>query len=65
MITKEEFESLMCDYDINEVESRLNDISNGYLGCDPGATPEELQQNHHMTTHIVRVFRRLFDNTAN
>lgn len=65
MITQEEFESLMCDYDINEVESRLNDIFNGYLGCDTGATPEELQQNHHMTTQIVRVFRRLFDNTAN
>lgn len=60
MITQEEFGRLMYDYDMNEIETRLNDIFNGYLGCDTGATHEELQQNHHMLMQIIKVFKVIY-----
>ncbi len=50
----------MYDYDMNEIETRLNDIFNGYLGCDTGATHEEMQQNHHMLMQIVKVFKVIY-----
>lgn len=59
MTTKEEIDIIMTDYDANEVDVRLNHIFNGYLGCDTGDTPEELQQNHHLILSIVEVFRKL------
>lgn len=59
MITQVDFDAIMGDYDNEEIETRLNNIFNGYLGCDTGDSPEELQQNHHMILSIVEVFRKL------
>lgn len=59
MITQKEIETIMNDYDVKEVDTRLNHIFNGYLGCDTGDTPEELQQNHHLILSIVEAFRKL------
>lgn len=59
MTTKEEIDIIMNDYDAKEVDARLNHIFNGYLGCDTGDTPEELQQNHHLILSIVEVFRQV------
>ncbi len=50
---------LMAGYDAKEIERRLNDIFNGYLGCDTGDTPSELQQNHHLINCIIDVFRKI------
>lgn len=61
MITHEEFDKIMWGYDPNEIETRLTDIFNGYLGCDTGATPEELQQNHHLIVQITKMFRRIYE----
>lgn len=36
----------ISDFDIPEIENRLNAIFNGYLGCDTGDSPEEIQSNH-------------------
>jgi hypothetical protein len=60
MITQEEFDKIMWGYDPNEIETRLTDIFNGYLGCDTGATHEELQQNHHMLMQIIKVFKVIY-----
>lgn len=49
----------MYGYDAKEVEQRLNDIFNGYLGSDTGDASEELQQNHHLIRCIVGVFREI------
>ncbi|MDD3078296.1 MAG: hypothetical protein PHH37_04210 [Paludibacter sp.] len=54
-----EIEHIMYGYNSAEIEKRLNDIFNGYLGCDTGDTPEELQQNHHLIRCIVNVFNKL------
>lgn len=59
MITQADFDAIMDDYDIEEIETRLNNIFNGYLGCDTGDSPEELQQNHHLILAIVEVFRQV------
>ena len=44
----------LCDFSIEEVEERLSDIFEGYLGADTGSTPEELQLNHHLIRSIIR-----------
>lgn len=59
MTNKEEIKSIMGDYDAIEIEARLDHIFNGYLGCDTGDAPEELQQNHHLIRCIVEVFREI------
>ncbi len=59
MITQADFDAIMGDYDTEEIETRLNNIFNGYLGCDTGDSPEELQQNHHLILAIVEVFRQV------
>lgn len=59
MITQFDIATIMCDYDAKEIEERLNHMFNGYLGCDTGDTPEELQQNHHLILSIVEVFHKL------
>ena len=59
MITQANFDAIMGDYDTEEIETRLNSIFNGYLGCDTGDSPEELQQNHHLILSIVEVFRQV------
>ena len=58
-MTISDIKALMYDYDAKEIEKRLNDIFNGYLGCDTGDAPEELQQNHHLILSIVEVFRQV------
>jgi hypothetical protein len=58
MITQEDIDTMMGDYNANEIETRLNAIFNGYLGCDTGDSPDEIQQNHHVVLSIINVFRR-------
>lgn len=58
MIMQDFISELMADYNSKEIENRLNNIFNGYLGCDTGDMPEELQQNHHLITSIIEVFRQ-------
>lgn len=60
-----EIDHIMYGYNSDEIEKRLNDIFNGYLGCDTGDTPEELQQNHHLIMRIVEVFKKLDGKTDN
>lgn len=54
-----DIDSIMYSYNSDEIEKRLNDIFNGYLGCDTGDTPKELQQNHHLIRCIMNVFHKL------
>lgn len=49
--------SLTDDFEPGEIEDRLNDIFNGYLGCDTGGTLEDLQVNHHLIRRIAEIFR--------
>lgn len=58
-MTFDDIRPIMYGYEGKEVEKRLNHIFNGYLGCDTGDTPEELQQNHHLILSIVEIFRKL------
>lgn len=50
--------NILLDYDSQEIEKRLNSIFNGYLGCDTGDLPEEIQQNHHLILSIIELFRK-------
>ena len=45
------------DFPIEEIEERLIEILNGYLGADTGATPDELQTNHHLIHSIIKYFK--------
>lgn len=45
------------DYSLLEIEERLIEIFNGYLGADTGATPDELQTNHHLIHLIIKHFK--------
>lgn len=58
-MTINDIDTTMYGYDAKEIEKRLNDIFNGYLGCDTGDTPEELQQNHHLIMCIIKVFNHI------
>lgn len=51
--------SLIEDFEPGEIEDRLNDIFNGYLGCDTGGTLEDLQVNHHLIRRIAGIFREI------
>lgn len=44
-------------FETKEIESRLQDIFNGYLGCDTGDSPEELQTNHHLIMLVINHFK--------
>jgi len=50
-------ENILADYSQQEIDERLNEIFNGYLGSDNGHTPQELQQNHHLIRAIINMFR--------
>lgn len=56
-MTINDIAEIMYGYNAKEIEKRLNDVFNGYLGCDTGDGPSELQQNHHLIKCIVEVFR--------
>ena len=51
--------NLINDFEPGEIEDRLNDIFNGYLGCDTGHTLDDLQMNHHLIRRIVGIFREI------
>lgn len=55
----EDVKVIMGDYTLWEIEHRLNDIFNGYLGADTGDIPAELQQNHHLIRCIIEVFHKI------
>ncbi len=63
-MTLNDINNIMYGYDSREIEKRLNDIFNGYLGSDSGDCPEELQQNHYLITRIVEVFRQMDNDTG-
>lgn len=48
----------ISDFDIPEIENRLNAIFNGYLGCDTGDSPEEIQSNHYLICCIIEFLKR-------
>lgn len=50
--------NILSNYDSQEIEKRLNSIFNGYLGCDTGDLPGEIQQNHHLILSIIELFRK-------
>lgn len=58
MSTQHDINTIMYDYDSGEIEKRLNSIFNGYLGCDTGDLPKEIQQNHHLILSIIELFRK-------
>lgn len=45
------------DFSLLEIEERLIEIFNGYLGADTGATPDELQSNHYLIHSIIKYFK--------
>ena len=45
------------DFPVEEIEERLIEIFNGYLGADTGATPDELQTKHHLIHSIIKYFK--------
>lgn len=47
------------DYSLSEIEERLIEIFNGYLGADTGATPDELQANHYLIHSIIKYFKEI------
>jgi len=51
------YNAILEDYTPEEIEERLNDIFEGYLGADTGAMPGELQQNHHLIHQIIGLFK--------
>ncbi|MEF9924674.1 MAG: hypothetical protein RR854_08900 [Muribaculaceae bacterium] len=61
-MTINDINAIMYGYNSKEIEKRLNDVFNGYLGCDTGDTPNELQQNHHLIRCIVEVFGNIEQN---
>lgn len=46
------------DFSTEEIEERLIEIFNGYLGADTGAMPDELQTNHHLIHSIIKYFKK-------
>ena len=57
MIDTIKINTLLEDYDQEEIEQRLNSVFNGYLGCDTGDPPAELQINHTLILSIIDMFR--------
>lgn len=51
------FNEIIDNYSSQEIEDRLNDIFEGYLGADTGAMPTELQLNHHLIRQIIELFK--------
>lgn len=49
----------LSDFSMEEIEERLIEIFNGYLGADTGATPDELQTNHYLIHAIIKHFKAL------
>lgn len=47
------------DFSLEEIEERLIEIFNGYLGADTGATPDELQTNHYLIHSIINYFKSI------
>lgn len=45
------------DFTPDEIAERLERVFNGYLGCDTGDTPGELQTNHHLIQSIIKHFK--------
>jgi hypothetical protein len=58
MEVQQTISNIFSNYDSQEIEERLNDIFNGYLGSDNGHAPQELQQNHHLILSIIELFRK-------
>jgi len=51
------FNEIVDNFSPQEIEERLNDIFEGYLGADTGAMPTELQLNHHLIHQIIELFK--------
>lgn len=47
------------DFSLAEIEERLIEMFNGYLGADTGATPNELQTNHYLIHSIINYFKSI------
>lgn len=58
MKVQQAISNILSNYDSQEIEKRLNSIFNGYLGCDTGDLPEEIQQNHHLILSMIELFRK-------
>ncbi|NDW11956.1 hypothetical protein D0T50_03510 [Bacteroides sp. 214] len=57
MKTQQAIDGILSDYGSQEIEERLNEIFNGYLGSDNGHLPQELQLNHLLIRSIINMFR--------
>ena len=49
---------VLSDFQVEEIEERLIEVFNGYLGADTGATPDELQTNQYLIHSIIKHFKR-------
>jgi len=47
---------ILDDFTPDEIAERLNHIFNGYLGCDTGDAPDELQINHDLILRVIALF---------
>lgn len=50
---------VLDDFTPDEIGERLERVFNGYLGCDTGDCPDELQTNHHLIVSIIQYFKDL------
>ncbi|WP_163216234.1 hypothetical protein [Bacteroides sp. 224] len=57
MEVQQAISNILSNYDSQEIEERLNEIFNGYLGSDNGHLPQELQLNHYLIRSIINMFR--------
>lgn len=49
--------AILDDFTPDEIEERLNHVFNGYLGCDTGDAPDELQINHDLIIRVIAHFK--------